>query len=92
MLVTSDDVKNMKPDPEGISKACDEIGVFPQNVIYVGDHIKDMIAAEKQDVCQLHADMDITMIKKMILNNIFMVDSVRDLKTKICKVIDERQR
>ena len=47
MLVTSDDVKNMKPDPEGISKACDEIGVFPQNVIYVGDHIKDMIAAVK---------------------------------------------
>ena len=46
-----------------------------------------MIAAEKQDVCQLHADMDITMIKKMILNNIFMQTVLEILKLKYVRLL-----
>ena len=92
MLVTSDDVKNLKPDPEGISKACNEIGVFPKNVIYVGDHIKDMIAAEKAGCLPIACRYGYYNDQKNDLQKYLYADSVHDLKTKICKVIDERQR
>ena len=92
VLVSSDDVKNMKPDPEGISKACVEIGVLPQNVIYVGDHIKDMIAAEKAGCLPIACRYGYYNDQKNDLKQYLYADSVRDLKTKICKVIDERQR
>ena len=92
VLVTSDDVKNMKPDPEGISKACNEIGVFSKNVIYVGDHIKDMIAAEKAGCLPIACRYGYYNDQKNDLQKYLYADSVHDLKTKICKVIDERQR
>lgn len=92
VLITSDDVKNMKPDPEGISKACNEIGVFSKNVIYVGDHIKDMIAAEKAGCLPIACRYGYYNDQKNDLQKYLYADSVHDLKTKICKVIDERQR
>ena len=92
VLITSDDVKNMKPDPEGISKACNEIGVFSKNVIYVGDHIKDMIAAEKAGCLPIACRYGYYNDQKNNLQKYLYADSVHDLKTKICKVIDERQR
>ena len=92
VLVTSDDVKNMKPDPEGISKACNEIGVFSKNVIYVGDHIKDMIAADKAGCLPIACRYGYYNDQKNDLQKYLYADSVHDLKTKICKVIDERQR
>ena len=92
VLITSDDVKNMKPDPEGISKACNEIGVFSKNVIYVGDHIKDMIAAEKAGCLPIACRYGYYNDQKNDLKQYLCADSVSDLKTKICKVIDERQR
>lgn len=92
VLITSDDVKNMKPDPEGISKACNEIGVFSKNVIYVGDHIKDMIAADKAGCLPIACRYGYYNDQKNDLQKYLYADSVHDLKTKICKVIDERQR
>ena len=92
VLVTSDDVKNMKPDPEGISKACYEIGVFSKNVIYVGDHIKDMIAAEKAGCLPIACRYGYYNDQKNDLQKYLYADSVHDLKTKICKIIDECQR
>lgn len=92
VLVTSDDVKNMKPDPEGISKACNEIGVFSKNVIYVGDHIKDMIAAEKAGCLPIACRYGYYNDQKNDLQKYLYADSVHDLKTKICKIIDECQR
>jgi len=92
VLITSDDVKNMKPDPEGISKACNEIGVFSKNVIYVGDHIKDMIAAEKAGCLPIACRYGYYNDQKNDLQKYLYADSVHDLKTKICKIIDECQR
>ena len=46
VLVSQDDVKNRKPDPEPVLKACYELRLKPGNCIFVGDHPFDMISAK----------------------------------------------
>ena len=44
VLICSDHLTNMKPDPEGILKGCKELGIHPTECVYVGDHINDLEA------------------------------------------------
>jgi phosphoglycolate phosphatase len=44
-LVCPDDVGKGKPDPAGLLLACEQLGKDPANVIYVGDHPRDIEAA-----------------------------------------------
>jgi len=46
ILVSQDDVKKRKPDPEPVLKACYELRLKPEDCIFVGDHPFDMIAAK----------------------------------------------
>jgi len=44
-VITKDDVKNVKPSPEGLEKAMQLLGVQPHETLYVGDAITDIMAA-----------------------------------------------
>ena len=44
VLVTPDDVSIAKPNPEGLIKAANILGLLPDQCIYVGDHLKDLDA------------------------------------------------
>jgi 2-phosphoglycolate phosphatase len=44
VLVTPDDVSVAKPNPEGLIKAANILGLPPDQCIYVGDHLKDLEA------------------------------------------------
>ena len=44
VLVTPDDVSIAKPNPEGLIKAANILGLIPDQCIYVGDHLKDLEA------------------------------------------------
>ena len=44
-IVTADDVSKTKPDPEGILKLMDRLGVKPNEVIAMGDHHVDIQSA-----------------------------------------------
>ncbi len=43
-LVCPDDVTHTKPHPEPLLLACTQLGLRPENVIYVGDHPRDIEA------------------------------------------------
>jgi pyrophosphatase PpaX len=47
VLLTGNDVKKRKPDPEPIFKACKKLKVKPEDCYFVGDHIFDMQAAKR---------------------------------------------
>ncbi|WP_227431306.1 HAD family hydrolase [Psychrobacter sp. I-STPA6b] len=47
VLVCPDDVKNTKPDPEPLFLACQQLGVEPNQCVYVGDHIRDIEAGNR---------------------------------------------
>lgn len=52
-IVTCDDAKNTKPDPEGLKKALKELGVKPEEAIMVGDLDADIIAGVKAGVASV---------------------------------------
>lgn len=45
-IVTCDDVTKTKPDPEGILKIMDQLGLKHSEVIALGDHVSDVQAAQ----------------------------------------------
>ena len=47
VLVCADDLTKAKPDPEGILKASRHLGLNPEDVLYVGDHERDVIAGQR---------------------------------------------
>ncbi|WP_292319189.1 HAD family phosphatase [Caldisphaera sp.] len=47
LLISSDDVKNVKPDPEPIILAIEKLGLKKEEIIGLGDSIYDIIAYKK---------------------------------------------
>jgi len=50
VLISGDDTKIPKPDPEGIFKALDILKISPQKTIFIGDSDADIGAGQKADV------------------------------------------
>lgn len=50
VIVGADDVKNTKPDPEGLLLALQHLGVSPSSAVYVGDHVVDAEAARNAGI------------------------------------------
>ncbi len=46
ILICPEDISITKPAPEGILLACEKLSLDPKDVIYVGDHMNDIKAAE----------------------------------------------
>ena len=42
--MTPCDVKRAKPDPEAILLAAEQLSVSPEQMVYVGDHLRDIQA------------------------------------------------
>lgn len=61
-IVTSDDVKKGKPDPEIVFAACDRLHVNPVTVVLIGDTINDVTAGKAAGctVIGLNVNADIT--------------------------------
>ncbi len=47
VIITQEEVKEVKPSPEPILKACEILKVKPRKTIMVGDHVFDIQAAKK---------------------------------------------
>jgi HAD superfamily hydrolase (TIGR01509 family) len=70
IIVTSDDVKYGKPNPEIIIKACKLLGVQPKEVVIIGDTISD-IEAGKNLECKviginINADYNVNKFSKIL--------------------------
>jgi phosphoglycolate phosphatase/AHBA synthesis associated protein len=61
-IVTSDDVRKAKPDPEIVYKACEKLNVDPKTVILVGDTQSDVKAGQAAGciVVGLNTPADVT--------------------------------
>ncbi len=49
-ILTMDEVKNPKPNPEGITKTIQQLNYPPENVLYVGDSATDILTAKAAKV------------------------------------------
>lgn len=44
IFICGDEVEKPKPAPDGILEACRYLGVEPDEVVYIGDNVRDVIA------------------------------------------------
>ncbi len=49
-LVCPDQVSHGKPHPEPLLKACVQMGVEPCHSVYIGDHLRDILAGKAADM------------------------------------------
>ena len=49
-IITKDDVKNKKPNPEGIFKLINKWGISPQNIMIFGDYETDIQAGKEAGI------------------------------------------
>jgi len=54
-ILTSDKVKNPKPDPEGLIKVCNLVNSYPEQTLYVGDTNYDFLASKKANIDFVYA-------------------------------------
>lgn len=50
VLICYEDVKNQKPNPEGLLKACKIMNASPKHSLYIGDSLSDIKAAQNCDM------------------------------------------
>ncbi len=55
VIVGFEDVTHPKPDPQGINLALEKLKVKPEEALYVGDSLADMLAAQKAGCRSCHA-------------------------------------
>ena len=75
IIVTPDDVRFGKPNPEGINKILKKTKMNKKNCIYVGDSYQDFIAAKKAKVFFLFAHWGYGKIK----NRIRKIEQISDV-------------
>lgn len=52
-LLGGDSVANKKPHPEALYKACEMLGVKPNECVYIGDSSRDIVAAKKANMVSI---------------------------------------
>ena len=55
MLICPDHVRARKPDPEPIHLACQKLKCNEKRSVYIGDHVRDIRAAEGANVTSIAA-------------------------------------
>jgi len=50
MIITRNDVKEVKPSPEGLIKVMAQLDVSPERCVYIGDTAGDMLAAKAAQI------------------------------------------
>ena len=77
IIITPDDTKKTKPDPEPVLCGCRKLGVKPEEAVYVGDSVFDMEAGKKAGTQLCSVKYTLTPIDELLsFNPDFLVDSM----------------
>ena len=84
VIITPDDTKKAKPDPEPVLCGCKRLGVLPSETIYVGDSEFDMCSGRSAGTQICAVNYTITPIERLMeFNPEYFVDSIDELSGKL---------
>lgn len=84
-IVGGDDVSREKPDPEGLLKAIEALGVDKREVLYVGDCLVDAKTAQSAGV-DFAAVLTGTTTDFFDYDNVFIADNLQDILHFVTKI------
>ncbi|MBX7151600.1 HAD family hydrolase [bacterium] len=82
VIIGYEDVKNLKPDPEGIIKAIDRMGGSVGDTLYVGDSVIDVLAARNAGLRMIGVTSGTTDAQTLLQNGVNeVIKSLSELLT-----------
>ncbi len=88
VIITPDDTKKGKPDPEPVLLGCKKLGVLPSETIYVGDSVFDMQAAKAAGTQLCAVKYTLTNHQNLLeFKPEFFVDSIAELAKELRGII-----
>ena len=76
-VITSSDVKNVKPNPEPLLLACQNLNVLPsKNICYIGDSISDVLASINANLTPIGVTWGNSGHKLYNYNNVNVIDYI----------------
>lgn len=85
-LVSSENVPNPKPHPDGVKEICRRLGVKPSNCLHVGDSFMDIIAGKMAGAITAGALWGTRNLEKLLKEEpLFLLKSPEDILTIIKK-------
>jgi pyrophosphatase PpaX len=85
-VVTRDDCEEMKPDPSPLNKALKELDARPDEAIFVGDSVNDIIAAKEAGVGSVAIATGTSSLEELLqYEPDYVLDSLNDLPNLIAK-------
>lgn len=79
VVIGSDDVKNHKPNPESLLKACQYLNLEPHEVMYVGDHENDILAAKAGNMISVGVTYSLNVSNLISSKPSYLVDDLIDI-------------
>ena len=79
ILVGFDNVKNHKPAPDSLLKAADMLNLKPNELIYVGDHVNDIIAAKRANMKSVGVEFSHNIDKLKLENPDYIIKDLLDI-------------
>ena len=79
VLIGSDHVQNHKPHPEALIKAINQLGLTNKQVIYVGDHENDILAAKAANVVSVGVNYSYRRQQIVASNPDYIIDKLTDI-------------
>jgi len=78
IIVTRDDVRKMKPEPDGLENVVGAAGVKKESMLSVGDHIYDIIAARRCGISAIGVSSEEATRRQFLENGATAV--IRDIR------------
>lgn len=85
ILIGSDSVKNHKPHPEALNKALKELNLSPSEVIYVGDHENDILAAQAAKIKSVGVTYSYRLPQIESINPDYLISNLLEIKDIVLK-------
>ncbi len=87
-VVSKDNIKNLKPDPESLLKASSLLGIEPRNCVVVGDLATDVAAGKAIGAITVAVASGVVSKKKLAESEPdFIFDSIKDIIVNYDKII-----
>ncbi len=87
VLIANEDTAEHKPSPEPILAACQRLGVIPQNAIYVGDSVFDMLCGKNAGCLTCGVSYTLTEQKKLYDAGMdYFTDDILSLAKEVLKI------
>jgi HAD superfamily hydrolase (TIGR01549 family) len=92
VVITRDQVSEVKPHPEHLEAVLDALNVLPQNSLLVGDSVKDVVCASRVNILSVGVTTGLSTKKNLVSSGANYIASSANDVTKLIQSLQKMQK